>query len=435
VTYRVALVASHVIQYQAPFFRLLAAEPELDLEVIFCSRAGAETYRDTAMQTTLRWDLDLLGGYRHTFLRNYGFGEGYTRAINPGIVPKLLYGRYDAAIFFLGWGTVTSLLGLAACRMSGTPVMLFGDSSFIAPPRPLRDAFLRAVIGSADAYLVSGNWNADYYRHYGADETRFFDVPWAIDNERFEQGSRFEEGEREALRARFLGVPDQFLGVPDQFLGVPDQFLGVPRSSSEFLGVDSPEEPEELRGTPRHSEALRGTGLIILYSGKLLPRKDPLTLLRAVDAMRHRDRATVLFLGHGELREELERFARERGLSVHFAGFVNQSELPKHYAAADAFVLPSLDDPRATVVNEAMACGLPVLITDRCGPAGDIVRHGDNGFVFAPGDAAALAAHLDTLVEQPELRERMSRRSREIISTWDYHRGVEGVLEALRATC
>jgi glycosyltransferase involved in cell wall biosynthesis len=351
-TWRVALIASHVIQYQAPFFRLLAQEPEIDLEVIFCSRAGAETYRDTAMQTTLRWDLDLLGGYEHTFLRNFGFGEGYTRAINPGIVPKLLLGRYDAAIFFLGWGTVTSLLGLAACRMSGTPIMLFGDSSFISPRRPMRDAFLRAVIGSASAYLVSGAWNADYYRHYGADEKRFFDVPWAIDNARFVEGSRFAPGERDALRAKFLGS-SEFLGSSAQ---------QPPRNS---------EEPEEPRGT-----------FVIAYSGKLLPRKDPMTLLRAVAAMRHP--ATVLFLGHGELREELERFAKDHNLSVHFAGFVNQSELPKHYAAADAFVLPSLDDPRATVVNEAMASGLPVLITDRCGPAGDIVRHGENGFVFAP---------------------------------------------------
>jgi glycosyltransferase involved in cell wall biosynthesis len=407
----VVLVASHVIQYQAPFFRLLAAQPELDLEVIFCSRDGAETYLDPGMQTTLRWDLDLLGGYEHTFLHNYGFGEGYTRLINPALVPKLLFGRYDAAIFFLGWGTISSLMGIAACRMSGTPLMLFGDSSFLGPRRALRESFLRKVIGSADAFLVSGAWNADYYRHYGADPNRFFDVPWAIDNERF--AVTFAPGEREEMRSRFL-------------------VSSVPRGSSEFLGSSgdalprNSEEPEEPRGT---------RDFLIVYSGKLLPRKDPLTLLRAVDAMRHRHRAAVLFLGHGELREELQRFAAERNLSVHFAGFVNQSELPKHYAAADVFVLPSLDDPRATVVNEAMAAGLPVIVTDRCGPAGDIVRHGENGYVIGPGDVQTLASHLDTLVEEPGVRERMAARSREIIATWDYNAGVRGVLEALRATC
>lgn len=382
--YRVALVASHVIQYQAPFFRTLAAVPEIDLDVLYCSRAGAETYVDAEMQTALQWDLDLLSGYEHTFLRNYGRGEGYTRLVNPAIFPRLLFGRYDAAIFFLGWGTITSLLGIAACRLSGTRVMLFGDSSFPPPRRALRDSFLRRLFGSADAFLVSGALNADYYRHYGADARRFFDVPFAIDNERFAEASRFAPGEREALRAGFGARDDQML---------------------------------------------------IVFSAKLVARKDPMTLLRAVDAMRHRDRAAVLFLGHGELREELERFARERALQAHFAGFVNQTALPKHYAAGDVFVLPSTYEPRGLVVNEAMATGLPVLASDRTGASGDIVRHGDNGFVFPAGDVRALSAQLDLLAEQPELRARMGRRSREIIAGWDYGRGVQGVLEALRATC
>ena len=382
--YRVALVASHVIQYQAPFFRLLAAEPELDLEVIFCSRAGAETYVDTDMQTTLRWDLDLLGGYKHTFLRNYGRGDGFARLVNPGIVPKLLFGRYDAVIFFLGWGASSALLGIAACRLSGTPILLFGDSSFPPPPRLVRDALMRAIVGSTDAFLVSGTVNADYYRHYGASDARFFLVPWAIDNERFEAGSRFAPGEREALRASFGVREDQ---------------------------------------------------LLIVFSAKFIPRKDPLTLLRAVDAMRNRDRAAILFLGNGELRGEMEAFAHERGLTAHFAGFVNQTDLPKHYAAGDVFVLPTLDDPRGTVLNEAMASGLPVITTDRCGAVGDIVQHGDTGFVFEPGDVAALAAALDALVDDPQRRARMAARAREVISTWDYRSGVQGVLEALRATC
>jgi glycosyltransferase involved in cell wall biosynthesis len=384
--HRVALVASHVIQYEAPFFRLLAKEPDLDLEVIFCSTDGAEVYRDAEMQTTFRWDLDLLGGYRHRFLRNFGFGEGYTRLINPGIVRALLFGKYDAVIFFLGWGTITSLLGIAACRMRGTPVILYGDSSFPPPERGiasrLRAGMLRTIFRLTDRFLVSGVLNADYYRHYGVDDTRFHLVPWAIDNSRFEEGSRFAPGEREAMRARF---------------GIRDEQLAI------------------------------------VFSAKFLPRKDPMTLLRAVDAMQHRERAAVLFLGNGELRGEMERFARERGLSVHFAGFINQTELPKHYAMADVFVLPSLDDPRATVVNEAMASGLPVVISDRCGPIADIVQHGDNGFVFAAGDAPTLARQLDTLAADPELRARMAARSREIIGTWDYSRGVTGVLEAVRA--
>jgi glycosyltransferase involved in cell wall biosynthesis len=386
--YRVALIASHVIQYQAPFFRLLAGHSEIDLTVYFCSRAGAETYVDTEMQTTLRWDLDLLGGYRHVFLRNLGRGEGYTRLINPGVLPAILFGRYDAVILFLGWGTITSLLALAACRMSDTPAFLFGDSSFPPPATSMRQRvrarFIRTVFKLTSGFLTSGHLNAEYYRHYGADPKRFFLVPWATDNARFTAASTFAPGEREQLRAS--------------------------------LGI----RPDEL---------------LIVYSAKLLPRKDPMTLLAAVSKMRNRERAAVLFLGHGELREPLERFAREQNLHALFPGFINQQDLPRHYAIGDVFVLPSVYEPRGAVLNEAMACGLPVIVTDRCGSIGDIVREGENAFVFPAGDADALARQLDRLVDEPALRETMARKSRELIADWSYERGVDGVVEALKTTC
>jgi glycosyltransferase involved in cell wall biosynthesis len=330
----------------------------------------------------------MLQGYRHRFLRNLGHGEGYTRLINPGIVPAILFGRYDAVVFFLGWGTISSLLGIAACRMSGTPSLLFGDSSH--PPREdsaarrIRAGLLRALFRGTDAFLVSGALNAEYYRHYGADPARFFLVPWAIDNDRFVQGSKFAPGEREAMRTR-LGIR-------------PDQTAFV-------------------------------------FSAKFVARKDPMTLLRAMDRMRHRDRAAAIFLGHGELREEMERFVREHSLDVHFAGFVNQTELPKYYAAGDVFVLPSTYEPRGAVINEAMACGLPVIATDACGSIGDIVLDGKNALLYSSGDVAALASHLDRLAEDPELRALMAAQSHQIIAGWTHERGVEGVRAALQSIC
>jgi glycosyltransferase involved in cell wall biosynthesis len=268
--------------------------------------------------------------------------------------------------------------------MRNIPFFLYGDSSHPRRAHFLRDAFLRGLFRLASGFLASGELNAAYYRHYGADPKRFFLLPWAIDNERFARDSVFAAGEREAMRERF---------------------------------------------------GFRSDEMVIVFSAKLLPRKDPMTLLRAVDAMRNRQRAALLFLGHGELRAELEAFARERKLRVHFAGFVNQRDLPKHYAAGDVFVLPSTYEPRGSVINEAMACGLPVIVTDRIGSIGDIVREGENAFIYPAGDARALASQLDQLVEDCALRERMAAKSREIIATWDYARGVRGVEEAIRATC
>ncbi|MEA2570933.1 MAG: hypothetical protein QOI24_2934 [Acidobacteriota bacterium] len=385
---RLAIVASHVIQYQDPFFRLLAREAGVDLTVIYCSRAGLETYRDTEMSTTLRWDIDLLEGYRHLFLRNFGFGRGYTRLINPGIVPTIARGRFDAVIFMLGWGSLSALLGIAACRLSGTPFFLYGDSSF--PPDAiglrgkLRETFVRGVFRLAAGFMTSGVLNADYYRHYGADPRTFFLLPWAVDNERFAAAGQLAPGERGAMRDRY----------------------GIARDAVVFL-----------------------------FSAKLLPRKDPRTLLRAHEQMQHRDRATIVFMGEGILREELERYAREHALGdgVRFIGFVNQRDIPKHYAMADVFVLPSTYEPRGAVLNEAMACGLPVVVTDRCGSLGDIVLENDNAFVYPAGDTAALAHHLDTLTADATLRAKMAERSREIIADWDFARGVEGVKQMLQS--
>ncbi|MEA2491423.1 MAG: hypothetical protein QOH21_3215, partial [Acidobacteriota bacterium] len=379
--YRLAVVASHVIQYQDPFYRRLAADAEVDLTVFFCSDEGARTYLDRDMGTALRWDLDLLQGYEHRFLRNFGRGGGFLRLLNPGLLPALTRGRFDAVLFMTGWAWASAWLGFAACRMADLPIFLYGDSSYLPPPRFPRDTVLRTLFASTSAFLISGTYNRDYYRHYGAPSWRFFPMPWAIDNDRFTDASRFGPGEREALRARY------------------------------DIGADD---------------------FVVVYSGKLIERKDPLTLLRA--AARMEPRPVVFVLGDGVLRESLETFAREHDVPVRFAGFVNQTELPRHYALGDAFCLPSTFDPRATVVNEAMACGLPVVITDRCGPAGDIVQDGENGFVFPVSDDAALAAALTKLAIDPALRQRMGERSRAMIATWDYGAGVTGVKEALRTT-
>jgi glycosyltransferase involved in cell wall biosynthesis len=388
-TWRLAIVASHVIQYQDPLFRRIAAEPDIDLTVLYCWRAGMDAFHDPDMKTNVTWDIELLHGYRHRFLFNLGRARGdggFFRFINPGIVPAMLSRSFDAVIFMTGWGTATSQLGMLACRTARVPFFIFGDSSFPPPETTLRGKLrakiLRALFRGASGFMVSGGANADYYTHYGADPSRFFLLPFAVDNERFAAAAALAPDEREALRARFDIAPDS---------------------------------------------------VAIVFSGKLVDRKDPMTLLLAYERMRLRDRATLVFIGDGALRESLERHAREHALSgVRFIGFINQTELPKLYAMCDVFALPSLFEPRGLVVNEAMACGLPVVVSDRCGCIGDIARDGDNALVHRTGDADDAAEKLDRLAGDAALRESMGRRSREIIGDWTFERGVVGVRAMLR---
>ncbi|HEV7921142.1 MAG TPA: glycosyltransferase family 4 protein [Thermoanaerobaculia bacterium] len=373
--HRLAIVASHVIQYQDPLFRRIAAEPDIGLTVLYCDRRGSDAFHDQDMNATVAWDVEkLLTGYRHRFLRNLSGLDAkrpFLRMLNPGIVPAILRGRFDAVIFMIGWGSATAWLGFLACRLSRTPFFLFGDSSFPPPPRAVRDRLLRAVFRQASGFMTSGKLNADYYAHYGADRNRFFPMPFAIDNDRFAAAAQLTPIEREELRQRH--------------------------------GIG----PEEVA---------------IGFSGKLVERKDPRTLVDAFARMRRREQARLVFIGDGPLRPELEKTDRTR-----FLGFVNQTDLPHAYAMCDVLVLPSRFEPRGLVVNEAMACGLPVIASDRVGAVGDLVQDGENGFVFPAGDAVTLAARLDRIVEDAPLRKRMARRSKELIEQWSFEAEVKGV--------
>jgi glycosyltransferase involved in cell wall biosynthesis len=384
---RVALVTSHVIQNQDPLFRAIAADPNIDLEVLFSSRMGAEAYHDADLGVAVRWDIRMLEGYRHHFLWNLSTrSHGFWRLVNPGVVWALVRGRYDAVVV-MGWGSATTWLAYVACWLLRCPYFVCGDSSFVVETGGLRGRLrrmmLRLLFRNAAGFLVMGTMNADFYRHYGADPRRFFHFPYAIDNQRFESASKMFPVERMQARAK--------------------------------LGIGSAD-------------------MAVLFSGKLTALKNPMHVLQAVARMRHRAHTRVVFMGDGPLRPALEKWVNDEELEgVIFLGFVNQREIPRLYGLTDVLVLPSSRDHRATVVNEAMACGLAVVVSDKVGVIGDgdIVRHGDNGLVFPVGDVDALASALDTLAGDHALRTRMGARSREIIGTWDFHADVAGLRAAL----
>jgi glycosyltransferase involved in cell wall biosynthesis len=145
------------------------------------------------------------------------------------------------------------------------------------------------------------------------------------------------------------------------------------------------------------------------------------------------DNKALIFLGDGGLRRSVEDYAREKGIkNVYFPGFKNQRDIPAYYAASDIFVLPSgIGETWGLAVNEAMCFNLPIVISDLAGCGKDLVKHGENGFIFKTGNIEELAACLKKLVENAQLREKMGKRSFETIKEWNYRSVTEGILEAL----
>jgi glycosyltransferase involved in cell wall biosynthesis len=177
---------------------------------------------------------------------------------------------------------------------------------------------------------------------------------------------------------------------------------------------------------------IRDGAPVVLFAGKLIEKKQPLLLIDAFARARRDLDAWLLIAGDGPLRAECEALvARLRVPNVVFAGFLNQTELPDAYAAADMFVLPSkLHETWGLVVNEAMNFGLPVVVSDKVGCATDLVRPGRNGFITAHDGPAALAHPLSTLIADPAKRARYRAESRRIIDAYTIAAAADGIVAA-----
>lgn len=211
--------------------------------------------------------------------------------------------------------------------------------------------------------------------------------------------------------------------------------LGFP-GTRIFLGYDAVDNAHFARGTLAAARA--GRPPFFLASCRFVPQKNLLGLLEAYARYRRLagDAAwDLVILGDGALAPELEARRARLGLvaSVHLPGFRQYDELPSWYGRASAFVLPSTSEPWGLVVNEAMASGLPVLVSRRCGCAVDLVAEGRNGFTFDPHDVVGLAILLHRLAHGGLDLAAMGAASRAIVARWGVERFAQGLAGALAA--
>jgi len=150
---------------------------------------------------------------------------------------------------------------------------------------------------------------------------------------------------------------------------------------------------------------------VVLFAGKLLPFKRPLDIIDAWPLTETRPR--LLFAGSGELEGALAARAGDLGAPLHQLGFLNQTEMPAAYAAADLLVLPSTArETWGLVANEALACGVPVVVSDASGCAPDLAGDGAAGRVFPMGDVRALAAAIEAVLMSPPACDVVAARSK-----------------------
>jgi glycosyltransferase involved in cell wall biosynthesis len=375
---RLAIVTTHPIQYYAPVFKLLAAK--IDVMVFYTWSQASLAKHDPGFGKTIQWDIDLLEGYPYQWVINNASDPGshhFNGIDNPNLINQINHWKPDTLLVY-GWAYKSHLKVMRHYKNKIT-VLFRGDSTLL-DEKPgiknlLRAVYLRRVYRHINYALYTGSNNKAYFKKYGLTDEQLIFAPHAIDNSRFA-----------ADRADEVKALKQLLKI------YPDD-------------------------------------VVILFAGKLEEKKGPGLLLQAFVNLAMPN-VHLIFVGDGVLKNDLQQQASAH-LNVHFMNFQNQSYMPVMYQSCDIFCLPS-KGPGETwglAVNEAMACGKAILVSNKVGCAIDLVEPGVTGYIHEAGNGMDLKEKLAVLLSKSKpVLSLMGRASAQKIAGWDFTTQVSNIV-------
>ncbi len=336
---------------------------ENDINVFYCAHRKEGRH----------WNVGASKGIKEIFLRGFGFRSLY---FNPSIV-HTVFKKYEVFIVG-GYGYPTVMIAIMLLRIMRKKYVLAIDGVPPATIKQDKKGFMNHLrkffIRGASAYLASGNTGKAFCAQYGVSEEIIF-----------------------------------------------NQFLTVDIDSF----ISQQKEATKNREDVRQKLRIGKNEVVVMYCGRLEMEKGIHDLIEAVNRLRKNgDGIIAMIVGEGKYRAELEECAQKVTGSARFVGHVDPSEIHKWYYASDIFVLPTYRDHWGLVVNEAMACSLPVIVTDAAGCYPDLVVENENGYIVEAGDVDSLANAINSL-KDVELRKRFGEASRRMIMQWTNRDGAE----------
>lgn len=393
---RVAVCTTHPIQYQAPIWRRLAECPELELCVYFGSSMGARQYRDSGFGCEVKWDVPILKGYAHKFVGQDDQAQitDFWTPSGAGLEAQLTEYRPEVIVITAYSGLFHLRAIYAAARLQAGVVMRH-EASDVAQSRSrlkglVRDMALRAIYSRIDRFAYIGAEARRHLLRLGVSFQRMDFSPYCVDTDLF----------------------------------------GVQRSK----WLPQRELLRKERGIPADH-------VVLLYTGKLIPKKDPILILKAITLLSKemQDVIDLVVVGSGEIKNQLDGLGRallkER---YHSLGFLNQSEIGLAYTLSDVLVLPSKEGAGETwglVVNEAMFFGLPVIVSSGVGCHRDLVHEGKTGFTFRSGDASEFASAIIKIIKTGVAgRKKIGAEAQARVDSYSVEAAVSGLRRSIQIT-
>jgi len=358
-THKTVVLTEIIAPYRIPVFNALADQAGVDLHVIFLAETD-KTLRQWQIYTDeISFSYEVLPSWRlGSGKRSLLLNRGLWSALDAANPRAILCGGYN---YPASWEALWWARRRTVRFVLWTESNQWDTRSGRAPIEWLKRYYVR----SCNAFVVPGKSSFAYLRALGAGAQAVFTAPNAVDNSFFAAQAEKIRSQPAAFRERF---------------GLPPRFL--------------------------------------LFAGRLVPEKGVFDLIQAYAKLECvvRSEVGLVFAGDGVSRGSLSEQAKlvEPGMIL-FPGFAQREDLAGFYALAEALILPTHSDPWGLVVNEAMACGLPIVATSVAGCAGDLVEDGWNGYIVPPANPAKLSTAIGLLLRQPEMTRSMGMRSSERI--------------------
>lgn len=376
---RLVIVTEIISPYRIPLFNALSRRGQVDPHVIFLAETDPGLRQWQVYKDEIRFSYEVLRSRRwrvagHNILLNLGIRRALDRA-SPD------------AVLCGGYNYLASWQALAWAQTNSIPFVLWSESNSqdlragFAPVELLKHEFLNRC----SAFVVPGQSAKEYLLVQGIYAQSIFIAVNAVDNDRFAECATVALQHDSKIRAD-LKLPKRYF----------------------------------------------------LFVGRLVQEKGVFDLLVAYSKLNAslREQIGLVFVGDGPGRDVLEQEAR--GISpgeIRFSGFAQRERVAEYYALADALILPTYSDPWGLVVNEAMACALPVILSRAAGCAADLVTDRWNGLVVEPRDIQGLCSAMQDAACQNELRATMRSNARERIAAYSpdsWSAGIETMMQSLR---
>lgn len=374
---RLVILTEIISPYRIPLFNALAQFSEVDLHVIFLAETDPTLRQWQIYKEEIRFSHQILPSWRKRVGKyNVLLNRGVGRALAAAAPQVILCGGYS---YLASWQC------LLWARAHKIPLFLWSESNLQDQRRgyALVEFVKNQFLNRCSGFVVPGRSAREYLRAHKVEDSRIFTAPNAVDNDWF--ASTAAQARQQENESR-------------QKLSLPGRYF--------------------------------------LFAGRLVREKGVFELLSAYAKLdgSMRQQIGLVFVGDGVCRQEMEEQASSISPGViRFAGFAQREQLATYYALADALILPTYTDTWGLVVNEAMACGLPVILSRAAGCAPDLVRENWNGLLVAPRDVSSLILALRTIANQSGPCMTMRTHSAQHISNYspqEWSRGITAMIEA-----